>query len=399
MTGAIFQTFGEAYQSLVRTVREHGVEASPRGKAVSELRWPQMWHITNPSRWPVFISGRALNPFFALAEVVWMWSGKGGAEFITFYNKSISQFLDEGIPYFHGSYGRRVRHYGYDEHPFRKIPSNRAQPGTGAGSFPVEVDQLFHVLRKLRQDPHTRQAVVSLWDPIKDNLVSSKDHPCNNILYFQQRDGALHITIVRRSNDVIWGVPYNMCQFTHLHALMAGELELKQGHYTVMANNLHAYHDLYPETYELVNQWAFNKKPQEIHNTYRDWSWDMDGWGLHAFTKFITSYWEPFEQVSRRRLDADAGEDNNPFYEMQRIMLMGQVKMRAIPQYWCDLFLTLLAYHAAKAKAYDVFKEIFTHLPSPLQWLIVDFWGKKDFIQDMATAELAESLERIYKNA
>jgi hypothetical protein len=381
MTGAKFESFGSAYQELARTVRAHGVDAAPRGNAVTELRWPHIWHIVHPERWNLLIPGRKFNPFFALAEVVWMWSGKGGADFISFYNKSITQFLDQGIPYFHGSYGRRVRMAGYDEHPFRHIPSTRTQPGSN-GSIPVVVDQLEHVIRKIQRDPHTRQAVVSLWDPVKDNLVESKDHPCNNTLYFQQRDGALNMTVVRRSNDLILGVPYNMCQFAHLQALVAGALGVEMGHYSVMANNLHYYHDLYPDTLALVQEWAHMSdfiRVAAVNDTMPTLAME---WDLTAFDHFVRNAWEPFEKTSRIKLSqSDAEKDDlNPFYEMQRVMLVNQMAQNNVPAYWQDLFLTLLAFHAYKGKAKDVFIDLFIGLQAPMQWQIMDFWSKHDTI-------------------
>lgn len=375
MTGAKFESFGGAYQELVKTVRNHGVDAAPRGNAVTELRWPHMWHITHPQRWPLMIPGRKYNPFFALAEVIWMWSGKGGADFISFYNKSITQFLDPGIPYFHGSYGRRVRQAGYDESPFRPIPSNRTQPNQ-TGAIPVVVDQIDHVIRKIQRDPHTRQAVISLWDPVKDNLVESKDHPCNNLLYFQQRDGALNMTVVRRSNDLILGVPYNMCQFVHLQALVAGALDLVVGHYSVMANNLHYYHDLYPETWQLVDDWAFNTDIIQVAQVHDTDYWEDMAWDITKFEGFVANIWEPFEKVSRMKLgQMGADDDLNPFYEMQRVMLTAQINTRELPEYWRGVFMTLLAYHSYRGKAWDVFVDVFSELYAPTQWQIMDFWN------------------------
>lgn len=646
MTGVKFESFGGAYQELVRMVRTHGVDAAPRGHKVTELRWPHVWHITKPQRWSLMIPGRRFNPFFALAEVIWMWSGKGGADFITFYNKSIGQFLDDGIPYFHGAYGRRVRQYGYDESQFRHIPSTRTMPGSG-GSIPVVVDQAAHVIRKIQGDRDTRQAVIMLWDPIKDNLVSSKDHPClggdtvlyspegrialkdlakkfssgqvtrwpvmsfdpstklqtlawcdkvwktgnkptikmhfddgtfvvttinhkfflkkyrdkqtcseieagclkvgdrvwasaiwpdpkghlvcektlgsraganvhtihkaysvlvdgpvpkgvdvhhkdkvktnnsyqnlerlstvehgrismkeqglnpmlkltpeqhkaratkqsvsltknwakrkqetnhvivkiedmgtqdvfdfsvpglhnarlecgvfthncNNTVYFQQRDGALNMTVVRRSNDLILGVPYNMCQFVHLQALIAGALGVQMGHYSVMANNLHYYHELYPDTLDLVDDWAFNIPNSHVSLVHGDLTWDME-WDLSQFDVFVREVWEPFEKASRVKLDQNPGVRLDPFYEMQRIMLQSQMLTKNIPAYWQHVFTTLLAYHAYKGLAWDVFTDVFSELPRSFQWQIMDFWNtpKHPVIQKLREVPMMQAL-------
>jgi thymidylate synthase len=376
MNGPIFHTFGSAYRSLVTTVKEWGVESAPRNKPVVEMRWPHMWHIAHPEFWVLKIPGRKLNPFFALAEVVWMWSGKGGAEFISFYNKSIIQFLDDGMPYFHGSYGKRVRKAGYDESPLRPIPSVRTVPGP-QGSISVTVDQLQHVISKIQRDPDTRQAVVSLWDPVKDNLVQSADHPCNNLLYFLKRDGKLNMTVVRRSNDLILGVPYNMCQFTHLQALMAGSLGLQMGHYSVMANNLHFYTEMYPDILKLVQDWAHAHSRDVMdlnHSVFID---PMDTWNLDGLDKFMRDSWEPFEKKSRRSidqlLDGDV-MDLEPFYGLQVVLMENKLSESGLPKYWANLFRMLMLYHASKGMAWKVCGSIIRDLPESWQWLITDWW-------------------------
>lgn len=383
------------YPKLFGLVRA-GAEAAPRNKPVRELTRPHLWTLTNPQEWCLFIPGRKINPFFALAEVVWMWSGKGGADFISFYNKSITQFLDKGVPYFHGSYGRRVRHAGYSEQPFRQIPSVRL---VGVEDAECEIDQLPYVISKLQRDPHTRQAVVSLWDPTKDNLISANDHPCNNLVYFNLRNGKLNMTVIRRSNDLVWGVPYNMIQFSHLQALIAGSLNAEIGEYSVCANNLHYYLDLYPDTLHTVEGWADNVKdltvslPEVVDNFYSK-PWDMR-WSLSGFDHFVGVVWDPFEKHSRLFIDQqvsvilDTAENNkaaagtiNAFYLTRMMQLQQDFEHHGVPEYWRNVFLLLLAYHCRKAKAYKVYMDIVDNLPKPLFWLVQDFYTKALPTQD-----------------
>ena len=120
--------FMGAYNSLLKALHEQGVEAQPRGRVVQEFRHPVMWTISNHTNWVPGIKGRRLNIFFALAEVVWMWSGNGSVDYIAFYNESIRQFQDGDLRYFNAAYGKRVRHSGYKEDPLVR-PEMPGSPG------------------------------------------------------------------------------------------------------------------------------------------------------------------------------------------------------------------------------------------------------------------------------
>jgi hypothetical protein len=170
------------------------------------------------------IPGRRFNIFFALAEVIWILSGNGNVEWISFFNSNMRKFADEGQPDFHGAYGKRIRDCR----------------GSYVGHS-IYVDQIEAVCNKLKEDPFSRQAIISLWDPISDNKPESNDYPCNNWVAFSLRDGKLNMSVAIRSNDIIWGTPYNAVQFTHLLALVAGNLGVQCGAITYFVQNLHVY--------------------------------------------------------------------------------------------------------------------------------------------------------------
>lgn len=376
----------EAYPRLLASITEYGREAAPRGQPVIEHVHPILWHLRNPQEYTLAIAGRKVNPFFAMAEVVWMWSGKGGAEFITYYNKQMKQYLDDGVPYFHGAYGKRVRHFGYNERPFRELPHPMTPTDvSGDGLRPVEVDQLEHVVRKLQADPDTRQAAITLWDPIKDNFVQSKDHPCNNMLYFTQREGALHLTITMRSNDLIWGVPYNMIQFSHLLALMAGTLDLEIGSYHVMVNNLHYYKGLYPETLDKVLGWCENVTVRQIDlNRVSDSLFyeklDMR-WTTQGLDQFVSQAWEPLEKelrLSATQWTGDSPDSGADAYMNSKLgSLYEALQDQQVPNYWWYVFLVMFMFHCRKVKAPVTYNQLFAELPKALRWMVADFTEHK----------------------
>lgn len=176
------------------------------------LRDPrQRWVV---SRYP------ALNPAFALAEVIWMLRGRNDSAFVTYFNSKLPEFSGEGLE-LHGAYGHRLRHR-------------------------MGIDQVTRAYRVLKANPDSRQVVLQIWEaksdmPSDDGKEVAKDIPCNVCGMLKVRDGRLEWTQIMRSNDIYRGLPYNIVQFTSLHEVMAGWLGLELGHYNHLSDSLHMY--------------------------------------------------------------------------------------------------------------------------------------------------------------
>lgn len=165
----------------------------------------------------LFDERRNANPFFHLAEFVWMMAGSNDVRFIERFNKRMREYADAGTDVHHGAYGHRWRnHFG--------------------------TDQMRYVSNLLRNDPSTRRAVLGMWDPSTD-LAEHNDLPCNTHIYFRANNHRLDMTVCNRSNDLLWGcLGANAVHMTLLHELMAHAAGLDQGRYMVFSNNLHVYH-------------------------------------------------------------------------------------------------------------------------------------------------------------
>lgn len=201
---------GEA--SAVRAQSSRGGETRELLGAVFTIRDPrQRWVV---SRQP------AMNPAFAIAEVVWIVSGRRDAAFLNYWNPKLPQFAGGGKNY-HGAYGYRLRKH-------------------------LGVDQLERAYRALQQNPDTRQVVLQIWDssvdfPLPDGSPANADIPCNVCSFAKVRDGKLEWTQILRSNDLFLGVPHNFVQFTSLQEILAAWLGLEVGHYRHISDCLHVY--------------------------------------------------------------------------------------------------------------------------------------------------------------
>ena len=114
-------------------------------------------------------------------------------------------------------------------------------------------DQLKFVIDTLKKEITSRQACITIHDPIKDNYVwngneyvlkQTKDIPCTRTIQFMVVDGKLNCTVTMRSNDIWWGMSaVNVFNFTLMQEYIAGILGVKVGKYYHFVNNFHVYED------------------------------------------------------------------------------------------------------------------------------------------------------------
>lgn len=197
-----------------------------RGNYVESLH--SVLALTNPRRRWVTSRRPAMNPAFALAEVIWIMRGRSDSAFLTAWNSSLPNYAGQG-DVFYGAYGERVRsRYGFD--------------------------QLERAAAVLAANPEQRQVVLQIWDPKTDfptenGQSRSPDIPCNVTAMLKVVDSKLEWLQVMRSNDLVLGLPYNLIQWTCLQEVMAGWMNIDVGSYVHVSDSLHIYErDL--DTYE-----------------------------------------------------------------------------------------------------------------------------------------------------
>jgi thymidylate synthase len=176
--------------------------------------------INDPRQRWVLSRKPGMNPAFAIAEVIWILSGRHDSAFLNYYNPKLPGFQGNG-PEYHGAYGYRLRRqFGFDQ-----------------------IERAYQVLK---HNPDTRQVVLQIWSatidlPHDDGSPMERDIPCNLMSILKVRNGRLEWMQIMRSNDLIRGVPHNFVQFTTLQEVMAGWLGIAVGPYHQISDSLHAY--------------------------------------------------------------------------------------------------------------------------------------------------------------
>lgn len=232
--------FNAEYLDLTKELISKGKHQSSRnGDTIELLNFKT--EISNPLDRCVGGYGRNTNIFFLLQEAIWIWLGQKHIKPLTWFNSNMANFSDDGNV-FHAPYGFRLRNYGLpsDSALFEKQNVEQSRDiGMDLPTFGM--DQINTSLMMLEENPKDRRAVASIWNPSLDLGFKCKDLPCNDMLMFKVRDGKLHITIQNRSNDLHWGLPTNVFQFSFILEMMSTILGVEMGTQTHNSQSLHVY--------------------------------------------------------------------------------------------------------------------------------------------------------------
>jgi thymidylate synthase len=211
------------YRELLRYVLTNGEVRSPRGLKTFDVGYTTIEFITPYGMLPLGV-GRQLSRRVAAAEAVQLIGAFADPQLLLQASPNFARYI-EPSGFFWGAYGRRI------------------------GS------QLPHVVRKLTEDPDTRQAIITLWDPNADNLPNHKDYPCTLALGFSIIRDRVELDVTMRSNDVWRGLPYDVFQFTQLQHTVANVLDRSIGAYRHHTYSLH----LYAEDDEAASDVAYSE--------------------------------------------------------------------------------------------------------------------------------------------
>lgn len=152
------------------------------------------------------------KPFSCLGELCWYLAASNDASFIKYYLKHYQADRDNHVT---GGYGPRLFDWR-------------------------NTSQVKNVTDLLKRKPHTRQAVIQLFDS-DDIALERKDVPCTCTLQFFIRNDHLDMVTYMRSNDAFLGLPHDVFCFTMLQEIIARDIGVELGVYTHMVGSLHLY--------------------------------------------------------------------------------------------------------------------------------------------------------------
>jgi thymidylate synthase len=212
-----FSSMDQVQHWILSSLLREGTEVAPRGLHTKELQSVQ-FRLENPRARCVANAERRWSLAVALGEFAWHAGGEQDLGHLTYYVPRWADFSDDHKRVLGSCYGWRI---------FR--------PQERIGS------QWDRLVRLLRTDRESRRAVLTLHSSSLLLDASVKDSPCALALQFFIRQDRLDAVGMMRSNDAIWGLPYDVFLFTMLQELLAAQLGVSLGSYIHIAGSMHLY--------------------------------------------------------------------------------------------------------------------------------------------------------------
>ncbi|MHB8407799.1 MAG: thymidylate synthase [Acidiferrobacterales bacterium] len=257
------ETFDEVYERLLFKLRgDPEAVCSPRGMKIKECLGMNLV-LKNPRARLLTCASRETNYGFAVGEFLWYWQGKQDLETMLYYNKRMKDFSDDGKT-LNSAYGYRLKEpLTHGEEKFLK----------DIGVTDGLTGQWGTACRTLVKDPDSRRAVLLINQPM-DQLVAdeqgSRDVPCTLSLQFfiredrQDHKQKLHLHVHMRSNDVVWGLTYDLFSFTLFQECMLLQLkgwekfkDLELGNYYHTAGSIHLYERHFELADKILHDYTF----------------------------------------------------------------------------------------------------------------------------------------------
>lgn len=162
----------------------------------------------------ITLKSRNISIPYLTAEMLWYWTGRNDVNFIGKF-ASLWKKISDDEKTNNSAYGYLLKEkYGFN--------------------------QIEKIIELLQKDPNTRRAVININVPNK-NVIETKDEPCTICLQFYIRNNKLCCTGIMRSNDVYFGLTYDIVYFTQLQKYIAKKLNIDTGSYTHFATSMHFY--------------------------------------------------------------------------------------------------------------------------------------------------------------
>ena len=207
-----YENANEAYEALLDEVIIHGIDFD-NTKALFNCGF----YIRNPLENYITNKERNWKPDYAEAEWQWYLSG----------DPRISKLGEL---------------YGKVPPIWERMADSNGEVNSNYGYQWQRNNQIDYVIAKLRDNPKTRHAAISIYDA-KEWPKYTKDTPCTYAIQFTIVNDKLNMSVYMRSNDIWYGFCNDQYQFSSLQKKIAKELNIEVGWYYHHAHNMHLYND------------------------------------------------------------------------------------------------------------------------------------------------------------
>jgi thymidylate synthase len=209
------RTANDVFRNTAIKLLSDGHSNNPRGMETLEL--VDAWlTLEDPTESVVTMPERNPNLEYLRGEMEWYKSGSLFAKDIAEHSKFWSKLADTN--------GTVNSNYGF---------LSMVEKWSGKS-------QLEWCIDSLKKDRNTRQAIINYNQP-RHKYEGNKDFVCTISQQFVVREDKLDTVVLMRSNDLIFGLTYDMPWFSYLLQEVSKATDIPIGNYHHYASSLHVY--------------------------------------------------------------------------------------------------------------------------------------------------------------
>ena len=223
MTNTTFRNANEAYEYLHDKIIQEGIDFGDT-KALFNVGF----YITDPKDRKIINRERNWKEDYAEAEWQWYLTGMPNI-------KVLGEI------------------YGKVPEIWKRMANPQGYVNSNYGYQWERNDQIDYVRNLLKNEPDTRQAVITILD-MKEHDEFTYDTPCTTAIQFTIVHGRLDMCVTMRSNDLWFGFCNDQYCFSKLQEMVSERTGYKVGVYYHFAHNLHIYYDQLPEKNTLTSR-------------------------------------------------------------------------------------------------------------------------------------------------
>jgi thymidylate synthase len=304
----ITSNINEIYKKMLFSVETYGKKNTVRGLGIKDIGF-KGFLFKHPNFNILIDKRRKLNYAFMFSELWWYLTGDTLLKSLSVFNKNIKNFSDDGYTMF-GSYS------------------------------PYICNGMQTVIDKLKHDIMTRQAVIPIYNMRHHGLgndIESKDIPCTLNLHFISYNGkTLNLISHMRSQDLWWGFPYDVANFSMILCLLTKYLGMELGQHLHLLDSLHVYDEQYDNIAKYVNSNYEPLSNNYNHEIITSWLKDFKFYGSIRPISIIRKLTNPddgFNHLIDQLLDEVIKTEPLMMIEHTMVMLLYMISKKHLPSY------------------------------------------------------------------
>ena len=213
------------YETLLRHVRDHGVEKTDRTGTGTKSVFGYQMRFDLGQGFPL-VTTKKVHLKSIIYELLWFLRGDSNARWLQERGVTIwNEWADPQTGDLGPVYGAQWRSW----------------PTPDGG----HIDQITEVLQQIKSNPDSRRMIVSSWNVAE--LPKMALMPCHAFFQFYVAQGRLSCQLYQRSADLFLGVPFNIASYALLTHMVAQQCDLAVGDFIWTGGDCHIYSNHYEQ--------------------------------------------------------------------------------------------------------------------------------------------------------